>query len=113
MDSEWHDEDQHGRLHQTPKLILAGRVDLLIDGQPCTLSGEGQSLFIEARSLRTLFSLKASWTSPLKPLQVTMAWLQLKVLVRAGLFGTVEVFPNPPSWIRWFIPRHVESFAVR
>ena len=113
MDSEWRDEDQHWRLHQTPKLILAGRVDLLIDGQPCTLTGDGQNLLIETRSWQTLFSLKTSWTSSLKPLQATIAWLQLRVLVRAGWFGTVEVFPKPPGWLRLFIPRHVESCAVR
>ena len=93
MDSEWRDEDQHRRRHQTPKLILAGQVDLLINGQPCTLTGEGHNLFVEARSLRTLFSLKASWTSTLTPLQATMAWLHLRVFVRAGGSGLWKCFP--------------------
>ena len=107
MDSEWGDEDQYRGIHQTPKLILAGRVDLLIDGQPCVLRGEGASLLVEVRSLHTLLNLKSSWYSTLSPLHATMSWLNLRVFARVGWLGPIEVFPNPPRWIRWFLPRHV------
>ena len=107
MDSERRHEDQHRGLHQTPKLILAGRIDLLIDGQPCVLRGEGESLLVEVHSLGTLLKLKASWYSTLSPLHATMSWLNLRVLARSGWWGPVEVFPNPPRWMRWFLPRRV------
>ncbi len=85
--------------------MLAGQIDLLIDGQPCVLRGQGQNLLIEVRSLRALFKLQASWTSTLLPLHATMGMSNLRVFVHSGWWVSWEVFPHPPLWMRWFLPR--------
>lgn len=105
MGLEWGCEGPHGRSGPTPKLTVAGRIDGEVDGRPVSLTAERQTLVFSANSVRTLLTLRRSWRSMVQPLRALLTRSDVRLLVRVGWLGGVEVLPNPSYLVRRLLPR--------
>ncbi len=105
MGPEWDCEDPHGRIGPTPKLTMAGRIDGEVDGRPVSLTAERQTLVFSAKSVRTLLKVRRSWRSMVQPLRALLTRSDVRLLVRVGWLGSVEVLPNPSYLVRRLLPR--------
>ena len=99
-----HDEDPYERFEQTPKLSLVGRLQGFVDGRPVTLDGLGRDVIV-AVGFRTLFTLRRSWPTFWRLLSPFASCSDIRIMLRVGWLGTVEVFPETSRLIRVFIPR--------
>lgn len=95
MGTQWDYEDPHCGPGQTPKLTLVGRLEGSLDGRPVSLVGENRDLTLRADDFRTLLTLRRWGNSASRPLFAALARADLRIFVRFGRIGAVEVFPNP------------------
>lgn len=100
MGPEWNDEDPHWRHGSTPKLTLAGRNDGVVDGRPVSLVAERQDLVLTVGRWRTLQTIRRSSRSLIEPLRAFLTRSDIRLFVRIGWLGRVEVHPNPPFLVR-------------
>ena len=105
MGIERHAEDSHSGPGPTPKLIMAGRLDGFVDGRPVTLLADGGDLTLVSGSIRTLFGLRRMWRTVGGPLKTILAGLDIRLLVRVGLLGRLELLPNQSLLFRLILPR--------
>ncbi len=84
---------------------MAGRIDGEVDGRPLSLVAEGRTLVLSAKSMRTLLMLRRSWRSMVHPLRALLTRSDVRLLVRVGWLGSVEVLPNPSCLVRRLLPR--------
>jgi len=84
---------------------MAGRIEGAVNGRPVRLIAEGKTLVFSAKNLRTLLMLRRSWRTILQPLRSLLAWSDVRLLVRVGWLGSVEVHPNPACSVRMLLPR--------
>ena len=105
MGPDWDAENPHERSEQKPKLSWAGRLDGHVNGRPVSLVVENRDLILVADKIRTLFTLRRSWRATVRPLRVLLERADVRLLVRVGWLGRMEVFPNPSFLIRLFLPR--------
>jgi len=84
--------------------MLAGRIDGKVDGRPVSLVVEGQNLILGVGHWRSLLTLRHTrWI--LKLLRPFVARSDIRLLVRIGWLGSVEVLPDPAFLIRLILPR--------
>jgi hypothetical protein len=105
MGLEWDCKDPDRRIGPTPKLTMAGRLDGEVDGRPVSLSAERQTLVFSAKSVRTLLTLRRSWRSMVEPLRALLTRSDVRLLVRVGWLGSLEVLPHPSYLVRRLLPR--------
>jgi len=105
MGLEWDCENPHGGIGPTPKLTMAGRIDGEVNGRPVSLTAEGQTVVFSAKSVRTLLTLRRSWRSMAHLLRALLTRSDVRLLVRIGWLGSVEVLPNPSCLVRRLLPR--------
>ncbi len=69
-----------------------------------TVLAEGRDVTLVS-GVRTLFALRRLWRPAAAPLRTALAVANLRLLVRVGWFGTVELLPDPPLLARLTLPR--------
>lgn len=104
MGPERDDENPHRGHGSTPKVRLAGQIDVLVDGRPASLVAERQDLVLTVRHWRTSLTIRRCSRSLIKPLRAFLTRSGIRLFVRTKWLGTVEVFPNPPLLIRMLLP---------
>jgi hypothetical protein len=105
MGAERDDQNSHSQSGPNPKLSLAGRLDGSVDGRPFRLVADNRDLLFAPNKLSTLLLLQRSWRATLYPLREIFRLAQIRLLVRIGWFGNVEVFPKPNYLLRLFLPK--------
>ena len=105
MGADWDAQDSHQGVGQKPKLSLAGRLDGYVDGRPVSLVAEDRDITLITGKFRTLLTLRRSWQAIMQPLQAVLERAEIRLLVRMGWFGQVELFPNPNYLVRLLLPR--------
>lgn len=104
MGPERLDDDPHGGSCETPKLTLAGRIDGTVDGRPIRILAARRDVIFEAGRLRTFLAARRGWRSTFLPLRALLARMEVRLLVRLGRFGTIELFPRPALLTRLMLP---------
>ena len=104
MGFERDDEDPHRGTGATPKLTLAGRIDGTVDGWPVSLVAERRNLVLDVGRFRTLLTIRRGGRSTFSPIRSFLAWSDIRLLVRIGWLGSVEVLPNPSYLVRLMLP---------
>lgn len=99
-----HHEDTYERFEQTPKLSLVGRLQGFVDGRPVTLDANGRDVIVVA-GFRTLFTLRRSLPTFQRLLSPFTSRFDIRIMLRVGWLGTVEILPDTSRLIRVFIPR--------
>ena len=105
MGLQRHAEGPHSGSGPTPKLTLAGRLDGSVDGRPVTLLADGRDLTLVSGSIRTLFRLRRMWGAVAGPLGTIFTQTDIRLFVRVGRLGRVELLPNPSLLFRLILPR--------
>ncbi len=75
-----------------------------MNGRPLSVTAEGRDITLVTRGVGTLLALRGCWpVAP--PLRAALAAANLRVLVRVGWFGRVELLPHPGLALRLILPR--------
>lgn len=89
----------------TPKLSLAGRFDVLVDGRPATLVLEDGVAVFRVRQLRHFLRFRSCWKSVSKPAEALLKLSDLRLLVQSPWLGSVQLSPRPVWITRWLMGR--------
>lgn len=101
MGSQWYYEDSHSRFGFGPKLILTGRLEGSLFGRSVEIEAAGSQLVVRVRSLRTAWLVRGIASRELiEALRVRKLSLNLRI----GSKFNLQLLPNPPSFVRWFVP---------
>ncbi len=82
---------------------MAGRLDGFVDGRPVSVLAENNAIVLHA-SLMTLLKLGRTSLHTLTPFRGVVGVLKVRLLVRLGWLGEVELFPHPNSLVRLLMP---------
>jgi len=104
MGPERDNEDSHRGRGATPKLILAGQINGVVDGRPVLLVAEGQDLVLTVVRWRTLLTLRRSSRSLIRAVSELLSRADLRLFVRIKWLGRMEVHPNPSLLLRMLLP---------
>ena len=105
MDSQRYSEDSYQGFGAIPKLILAGRLDGFADGRPVSIVAEENEITFSAGDLAALIRLRCSGIAVLHLVGSALEFANIRVSVKLGWLGKVEVFPRPNIVIRLFMPQ--------
>ncbi len=108
MGVQRHGEDPHPRPGPKPKLILAGRLDGFLNGRPLSIVAEDHQITLVPGglgSLLELFKIRRSWRFVKPPLRMFLHRANIRLLLRLGWFGQLQLLPNPNMLLRLFLPR--------
>jgi hypothetical protein len=104
MDPERDDEDPHRGCRSAPKLILAGQIDCMVDGRLVRLIAERKDMVLTVERWRTLLTIRRSSRLLIQSLREFITRSDIRLFVRIGWLGRVEVHPNPSFLIRMLLP---------
>jgi hypothetical protein len=76
-----------------------------VDGRPVRVVADGTQVTVTAPGVRTLFALRGHWPAVAGPLRAAFGRAGLRLLVRVGWLGKVELLPNPGLLARVVLPR--------
>jgi len=91
---------------------LAGRLDGFVDGRHFSFVTENRDIVLHAGRIRTLLTLRRGWKTTVQPLLAVLERAEIRLMLRIGWFGKVEVFPNPIYLIRLLLPGNVTTEGV-
>ena len=106
MGFEWNAESQYERALSSPKLILAGSVDVTVSGHPFSLefTGAANQIVIRINDVRKAWALR---TTVVPVSDQVRRWLEVQqatVIAQVGSSRPVRLFPRPAWWVRMFNP---------
>lgn len=107
MGAERHREDPHPRPGPNPKLTLAGRLDGFVNGRPVSLVTDGDTVTLVPGSTSTLLALvrlRRSWRHLAGSLRQVLARTNIRLYVRVGWLGRVQLLPDTSPFFRLFLP---------
>lgn len=108
MGAQRHRKDPHPRPGPNPKLTLAGRLDGFVNGRPVSLVAHDDGITLVpggVGTLLTLFRLRRSWRLVAGPLRRVLDRTNIRLYVRIGWFGRVQLLPDPGLIFRLTLPR--------
>ena len=110
MGTRWHRQDSHSRFGFLPKLAVAGQLDWVIAGQKSIVDFDDQQIIFSVRRRRELRGLAGGLSPALEQMEDLLKRSGLKIVVRAGRWLRLELFPNPSFLLKLVCP---ELRAVR
>jgi hypothetical protein len=105
--AERHREDPHPRPGHNPKLTLAGRLDGFVNGRPVSLVADGDTVTLVPGSTSTLLALirlRRSWRHVADLPRQVLGRTNIRLYVRVGWFGRVQLLPDTSPFFRLFLP---------
>jgi hypothetical protein len=87
---------------------LAGRLDGILNGRPLSIVAEDHQVTLLPDGFGALFELikiRRSWRFVELPLGMALRRANIRLLVRLGWFGQLQLLPNPSFLLRLFLPR--------
>jgi hypothetical protein len=106
--AERHREDPHPRPGPKPKLTLAGRLDGFVNGRPVSFIADGDRVTLVPGSPGTLLALmrlRRTWHHVAGSLRQVLARTNIRLFVRVGWFGRVQLIPDTSPLLRLFLPK--------
>ncbi len=85
--------------------MLAGRIDVQVDGWPMSFVAEGKNLILNAGGFRQLLTLQRRWKGLFKPLRQCFTRADIHLLLQTHWLGRIELLPNPPYVVRMLLER--------
>lgn len=107
MGAARHREDPHPRPGPNPKLTLAGRLDGFVNGRPVSLVADGDSVTLVPGGTSTLLALmrlRRSWRHVAGWLRQVLVRTNIRLHVRVGWLGRVQLLPDTSPILRLFLP---------
>ena len=105
MDPERDGEDQHPQCGAKPKVVLAGRIEGTVNGQPANIVAENNEVTLTLTHLRTFLALRGVWTGIASQLTRVAGGLGIRLTVRIGWLGKLELLPKPGFLVRFLLPK--------
>ena len=87
---------------------MAGRLDGFVNGRPLSLVAGGDGVTLVPGGIGTLpalFRMRRSWRLVAGPLRTVLDRANVRLNVRVGWFGRVQLLPNPSPMCRLILPR--------
>ena len=103
MGTAWNTEYPHIEAQPSPKLRLAGRIEMTVDGRPATLIANEDQIVLRSGSVVSLISIWSKSKMFRNTIQTGLEITRLRVVVDLGWFGNVEIFPKTPILLRYFV----------
>jgi hypothetical protein len=104
VDSQRNHENQYTGEQPGPKIVLVGCLEGTVDGRPVRMVAENGDLVVELKMM-SLLSLRRTWPAIADRLISLLKLAHIRLLVRAGWVGSVEITPNPSRFLRLLLPR--------
>ena len=101
MGPERDPEDPYLETGSNPKLSLVGRIEMTVNGRPVSLIAREDHIVVQSTSLRALFSLWSDTTMVRRTIRSGLQTARIRMMVSLGWFGSVEIFPNTPTLLRY------------
>lgn len=101
MNYQWHHENSHSRFGFGPKLILTGRLECSLFGRSVEIEAAGSKLVVKVANLRTAWLMR---NMARKGLIETLRVCNVSVMLQIGSKFNLQLLPNPPLFLRWFVP---------
>ncbi|MFN3167053.1 MAG: hypothetical protein ACE37H_08320 [Phycisphaeraceae bacterium] len=86
-------------------MTLVGRLSGEVDGRPIAIHADDGALNVHPASLRAAWAMRRSYPQLCQSLRKLGTLGVSRVQVKLAPLGTHRLYPDPPFWLRLFLPR--------